>query len=445
MTEKQFTVLPVKKIFFRLAVPNICSMVFSSIYMMSDGIFVGRFIGEHALAAVNLVMPVAMIIFALSNMIAVGSSVKVATVLGEGDNEKARHLFSASVIMIIGIGFAFSILGLLFAKPLIFSMIKDTMLAEMAYSYVRVFTVSFPFIMPLFAMDNFLRVCGKAKYSMWVNIIVSLLNIALDWLFIARLGLGVEFSALSSVMSMLLGALFSFAPFFTRKITLHFAKPKISLSEAIGIVYNGASEFFSSVAGSFIATVVNVFLLNLGGAIAVASHGIVMYIDTLLIGILYGILDSVQPAISYNLGAKEIKRTFSFFKISCISTSAFSVICMMAILIFPQALAGIFSKGNNAEIINMTVAALLLFAPSYLFTWFNMVTSAFLTAMDKPRESMIIMTFRAIVFPLICLFVLTSFMGVYGVFLSTTVSGALTSIVALVIWIKSSKLLKALS
>ncbi|MEG2677632.1 MAG: MATE family efflux transporter, partial [Oscillospiraceae bacterium] len=150
-------------------------------------------------------------------------------------------------------------------------------------------------------------------------------------------------------------------------------------------------------------------------------------------------------AISYNLGAKEIKRTFSFFKISCISTSAFSVICMMAILIFPQALAGIFSKGNNAEIINMTVAALLLFAPSYLFTWFNMVTSAFLTAMDKPRESMIIMTFRAIVFPLICLFVLTSFMGVYGVFLSTTVSGALTSIVALVIWIKSSKLLKALS
>ncbi|MEG2677727.1 MAG: MATE family efflux transporter, partial [Oscillospiraceae bacterium] len=283
MTEKQFTVLPVKKIFFRLAVPNICSMVFSSIYMMSDGIFVGRFIGEHALAAVNLVMPVAMIIFALSNMIAVGSSVKVATVLGEGDNEKARHLFSASVIMIIGIGFAFSILGLLFAKPLIFSMIKDTMLAEMAYSYVRVFTVSFPFIMPLFAMDNFLRVCGKAKYSMWVNIIVSLLNIALDWLFIARLGLGVEFSALSSVMSMLLGALFSFAPFFTRKITLHFAKPKISLSEAIGIVYNGASEFFSSVAGSFIATVVNVFLLNLGGAIAVASHGIVMYIDTLLI------------------------------------------------------------------------------------------------------------------------------------------------------------------
>ncbi|MEG1779542.1 MAG: MATE family efflux transporter, partial [Oscillospiraceae bacterium] len=336
---------------------------------MADGIFVGRFIGEHALAAVNIIMPVALIIFALSNMIAVGSSVKVATALGGGKTEKAKRLFSASVLMIVGLGFIFLILGLLFAKPIIHTIIKDKILAEMAYSYVKVFIFGFPFVMPLFAMDNFLRVCGKAKYSMWINVIVSILNIALDWLFIAKLGLGIEFSALSTIVSMILGSFFSFAPFFTKKITLHFAKPQISISEAIGIVYNGASEFFSSVAGSFIATVVNVFLLNLGGAIAVASYGIVMYIDTLLVGILYGVLDSVQPAVSYNLGANEIKRTFSFFKISSISTAILSLICMIVILLFPEMLASIFTKENNIEITEMTTAALLLFAPSYLFTW----------------------------------------------------------------------------
>ncbi|MEG2136319.1 MAG: MATE family efflux transporter, partial [Clostridia bacterium] len=314
MRERQFVALPVKKVFFNLAVPSIFSMIFSSIYMMSDGIFVGRFIGEHALAAVNLIMPVMMIVFALSDMIAVGSSVKVSTALGEGKIEKARQLFSASVLMIVGVGAAFSLLGLLFARPIIYAIIQDVALAEMAYNYVRVFTIGLPFIMPLFAMDNFLRVCGKAKYSMWLNIVGSVVNIALDWLFIAHLGWGIESSALASVISMFLGAALSFAPFFTRKITLHFARPKISLSEALGVIYNGGSEFFSSIAGSFIATVVNGVLLNLGGAIAVASHGIVMYIDTLLIGILYGIMDSVQPAISYNLGAKEIKRTFSFFR-----------------------------------------------------------------------------------------------------------------------------------
>ncbi|MEG1011915.1 MAG: MATE family efflux transporter [Ruthenibacterium sp.] len=445
MIEKQFVTLSVRRVFFNLALPNIFSMVFSSIYMMSDGIFVGRFIGDHALAAVNLIMPVAMIVFALSNMLAVGSSVKVSTALGEGKIEKAKHLFSASVLMIIGLGFLFSILGLFFAKPIIFSLIDDVVLAEMAYSYVRVFTLGLPFIMPLFAMDNFLRACGKAKYSMWLNIIVSVLNIALDWLFIALLGWGIEASALSSVISMLLGSFFSFAPFFTKKITLHFAKPQISLSEAIGIIYNGSSEFFSSIAGSFMSTFVNVFLLNLGGALAVASYSIVMYIDTLLIGILYGVLDAVQPAVSYNLGAKETHRIFSFFKISSISTAALSAVCMVGILLFPEALAGIFTKAGNTQTISMTTSALLLYAPSYLFTWFIMVTSAFLTAMDKARESMIIMTFRAVIFPLLCLFALTSFMGVYGVFFTATASGAFTFIVAFVIWKKTAKQLKKIT
>ncbi|MEG1240106.1 MAG: MATE family efflux transporter [Oscillospiraceae bacterium] len=439
MTEKQFTTLPVGRLFAKLAIPNIFSMVFSSIYMMADGIFVGRFIGAHALAAVNLVMPIMMIVFALSDMIAVGSSVKVSTTLGEGDIPKARGLFSASVLMIVGLGFAFSLLGMLFAKPLIFATIKDAILAEQAYRYVQVFIYGLPFIMPLFAMDNFLRVCGKAKYSMWVNIIVSILNIGLDWLFIGVWDLGIEYSAVASVISMFLGAICCFMPFFTKKITLNFAKPAITRKEAAGIVYNGSSEFFSSVAGSFIATVLNGFLLTLGGALAVASYGVVMYIDTLLVGVLYGITDSIQPAISYNLGAGEHRRTFSFFKIAGITTSSLSFLCMGAILLFPTELAGFFTKPGDAAMLQMTVAALVLFAPSYLFTWFNMVTSAFLTAMDKPRQSIIIMIFRALVFPVICLFGLSALIGVYGVFATAAVSGGLTAVVAFIVFRRSAK------
>ena len=443
MTETQFATLPVKRVFFRLTIPSILSMIFSSIYMMADGIFVGRFIGEHALAAVNLVMPIMMILLALSNMIAVGSSVKVSTALGEHHIEKARRLFSASV-MVLGLGVLFSILGLLFLKPLLFSLIQDAVLAEMAYRYARVMAFGFPFIMPLFAMDNFLRVCGKAKYSMYVNILVSVFNIVLDWVFIAKLHLGIEFSAIATVISMVLGSIFSFAPFFTKQMTLHFSRPQLSSMELIGILYNGSSEFFSSIAGSLLATITNGLLLVLGGSVALASYGIVLYIDTLLIGILYGVLDSIQPAVSYNLGAGNIKRTFAFFKISSITTAALSMICMAGILLFPETLARIFAKEQTSDLVQMTVSALLLFAPSYLFTWFNMVTSAFLTAMDQPKESIIIMAFRAIIFPLLCLFVLPSLFGVHGVFLTATISGALSFIVAWIIWNQSAKQLRQL-
>ncbi|MDD3794780.1 MAG: MATE family efflux transporter [Lachnospiraceae bacterium] len=442
MTERQFAALPVKKVFFYLTIPSILSMVFSSIYMMADGIFVGRFIGSQALAAVNLVMPILMIVLALPNMIAVGSSVKVSTALGEGNIEKAKRLFSASVLMVTCTGLVFTLLGILFLKPLIGTVIRDAALAALAYDYARFFVYGLPFIMPLFAMDNFLRVCGRAKYSMCVNVIVSVLNIVLDWVFIVQLHLGIEFSAISTGISMMLGSALSFAPFFTKKMTLHFAKPQISAKEVWGILYNGSSEFFSGIAGSFTATVINGFLLTLGGAAAVAGYGIVMYIDTLLVGVLYGVLDAIQPAVSYNLGAKEIKRTFSFFKISSITTAVVSLGCMVGILAFPDRLARIFAKGSDQEVMNMTIAALILFSPSYLFTWYNMVTSAFLTAMDQPKESMLIMAFRAIIFPLICLVLLTLFMGVYGVFFAATLSGALTFVAAVIIWNKSARHLR---
>ncbi len=177
MIETHFVTLPVKKVFFWLTIPSIMSMLFSSIYMMADGIFVGHFIGSDALAAVNMVMPVIMILFAISNMIAVGSSVKVSTALGENNIEKARSIFSFSVVLVVGVGILFATVGLFLSKPFIYQIIKDASLAEMAVQYIQVFMIGLPFIMPLFAMDNFLRVCGKARYSMWLNIIVSLLNI----------------------------------------------------------------------------------------------------------------------------------------------------------------------------------------------------------------------------------------------------------------------------
>lgn len=437
MIETHFVTLPVKKVFFKLTIPSVMSMFFSSIYMMADGIFVGHFVGSDALAAVNMVMPVIMILFAVSNMIAVGSSVKVSTALGEKNPGKARSMFSFSTALVMGVGVFFAVAGLLFSKPLIHQVIREDQLAEMAIQYSRVLMLGLPFIMPLFAMDNFLRVCGKARYSMWINIIVSVLNIFLDWLMVAKWEWGISASALATVISMMIGSAFSFFPFFSKKIALYFTKPKIKKAELIGMLYNGSSEFLSSIASSVIATLINAVLLYLGGSVAVASYGIVMYIDTLLVGVLYGVVDSIQPAVSYNLGAGKVKRTFSFFKISCVVTAAISVLCMAVILIFPDKLAAVFSEKGNVQVMQMTVAALLLFAPSYLFTWFNMVTSAFLTAMDKPKESMIIMLFRTVLLPVSCLVILTSVMGVYGVFSTITLSSLLTCILAGLIWRKT--------
>ncbi len=116
-----------------------------------------------------------------------------------------------------------------------------------------------------------------------------------------------------------------------------------------------------------------------------------------------------------------------------------SLVCMGLLIAFPDFWVGIFTSEDDIFVRESSKLALLLFAPSYLFTWFIMTSSAFLTSFDKPKESVFITLSRAIIFPLLSLIIMTSIIGVNGVYITPTISGALTFIIAMVIWKKATK------
>ena len=131
MNQEQFGTMEPKKLFLKLAIPSLISMLFSSLYMMADGIFVGKIIGSKALAAINLVFPIIMIVFAVGDMIAAGASVKIGIKLGEKKEEEASNIFSIALLLMFIIDSIFMILSLVFAKDIIFILIKDKELAEL--------------------------------------------------------------------------------------------------------------------------------------------------------------------------------------------------------------------------------------------------------------------------------------------------------------------------
>ncbi|MEG1594031.1 MAG: MATE family efflux transporter, partial [Oscillibacter sp.] len=98
-----FETLAPTKLFFRCAIPNMVAMAVTALYVVADGIFVGLFVGQDALAAVNLVMPLVMISFALSDMIAVGSSVQIAIRLGQKQDREASSIFAFCSALIVAI------------------------------------------------------------------------------------------------------------------------------------------------------------------------------------------------------------------------------------------------------------------------------------------------------------------------------------------------------
>ena len=439
MNQEQFGTMEPKKLFVKLAIPSLISMLFSSLYMMADGIFVGKIIGSKALAAINLVFPIIMILFAVGDMIASGASVKIGIKLGEKNEKEASEIFSVALLFIFILNIIFAIIGLIFTKDIIFILIKDKELANLAYKFAYVFILFLPIIAPFFAIDNYLRICGKANMSMWINIGVSVLNIILDAIFIGYLKLGIEYAALASSLSMSIGTLILIYPFITKKVALKFTKPKIKIKEMLGIIYNGSSQFFSNISGSIMAIIMNSFLLYYGGAVGVAAYSIVMYIESLIVPMLFGMIDAVQPVFSYNYGAKNNKRIMTFFKITCTVAFSISILTMIIIFVFPDFLVRMFSSESDIAVIDMAKKALLLYAPSYLFTWFIMTVSGVLTGLEKATESIVLMSAESIILPLFSTLVLTQLIGVYGIFITPTISGAVSIVVSIILWRKCIK------
>ena len=434
MNQELFGITPPKQLFVKLAIPSLVSMLFSSIYMISDGMFVGKVIGSKALAAINLVFPIIMIVFAVGDMIAAGASVKIGIKLGEKKEEEARNIFSIAVLLSLIINIIFMILSLIFVKDIIFILIKDKELATLSYRFAYVFILTLPIVAPFFVLDNYIRLCGKANMSMWINIVVSIVNIILDAILIGYFKLGIEYAALSSALSMSIGTLIFLYPFIMKKVTLRFTKPKVDVKEILYIVYNGSSEFFSNTSNSIISIITNGFLLYYGGPVGVAVYSIVIYIDALISPLLFGLIGSIQVVISYNYGAKNYKRITEFFKITCIVGFTISIVTMIIMFMFPEFLVGLFSSKSDVDIIHMGKIALLLSAPSYLFKWFTMTVGSFLTGIEKATESIIVMLVESVILPLILIVVLAKVIGVYGIFLVPSIGGFISIVIAFILW-----------
>ena len=408
------------------------SMAVTSLYVVADGIFVGRCIGQGALAAVNLVMPVLMMSFALADMIAVGSSVQISIHLGEKKQMEASRIFSFCTLMIIGISFVVGLAGFFLAEPIIRLMGADADVTAQAASYLRVYAVFAPLIMIFFAVDNFLRICGRVRYSMVLNIVTSLVNIALDYLFLAVFRWPVGAAALASCIGMALGTFFGFLPFFTKRLPLRFVKGTLKLSLVGNILANGSSEFFSNIASSALMVVLNAVLLHLAGSTAVAAFSIVMYVDSIVSSLIFGLADSIQPAISFNYGAGNRRRMFLLEKGVLIVSAGVSLLAMALMYLFGGDIIPLFVKDGDPQLLTMSLRAMELFAISYLVVWVGTAISSFLTALNRPGFSLALAFSRTLVFPLICLAALPGLLGLDGVWITPAISGALTMLLALV-------------
>lgn len=439
MEERDFGTVPILKLFYKCTVPAMVGMAFSTIYYIIDGIFVGHFIGHTALAAVNLVMPLLMIITALAEMVATGSAVRISILLGQDNKEEANHVFSVSLALITAISALFGLLGFALAKPLIMLMGPDSTTAEYAIGYFRVFSIFMPICSVYFSTDNYLRVCGKMRLSMTINIVCSILNLLLDVLLIVVLKKGLLAAAFASCISMSVGAIWSLIPFLRKKLPLRFTKGMIALRQVLAIMFNGSSEFFVCIAGSLFAIIANVVLLRLGGATAVAAATIVEYVENLIGMLVYSMSDALQPALSYCFGAGLLQRMRKIQRSVMIAAASLSVLTMVFLLTGGQYLLPLFVQDGDTALYDLSLRAMRMYAASYLVCWIPSTLASYMTAVEKPRHSIAIALTSTLIYPLIFLAILVPLWGLDGVWLLYVVSGIFSAITSIII-VKRAKI-----
>ncbi len=444
MDSEIFEKLPPTKLFFRCAVPSMITMAFGALYQIADGLFVGRFIGEDALAAVNVIMPIIMIVFAFSNMIATGASVRISVLLGEKRREDASRMFSFSIGFIFLISLLVGVVGFAFAESFVRFLAPGATEAAIEYgiTYTKVYAAFSPFLLVYFATDNYLRVCGKEKLSMWISIATQLLNIALDVILIALLGQGIWAAAFTSCVSMMLGSLVTIFVFSGKRLDLYYVRGMISSRDFGKILANGSSEFFTSISMSVLSVVYNFFLLWYGGTTALAAFSVIMYVDSFIGMLVFGMCDSLQPAISYCYGAGLIDKTKAILKCIVIGAVALSVASLLFMMFIGPYVAPLFIKPTDTELLAVSLVGMKLFSLSYVTGWVDMCFSSFFTALERPVRSLITSLFATLVFPTISLAILAPVMKLNGIWLTPLVSSFMSAIFTVILALTIKKMKK---
>ena len=292
--------------FWRYALPSMFSQLLNSCFIIVDGLFIGRNLGDAGLAAINVAWPIVALIQAVSLAVGIGGAVRLATALGKGDEAEALTA-RGSTVTLLAVCAAVLGVGLGLTYPYILPAIgANEELYPLAAAYIRV--VCLLAVCQVFATGllPLMRSAGRTLGAMTVTVGGLLGNIFLDWLFIQRFQWGLPGAALATGLSQGACALAALPLLLAHKgwpLRLgQFAPCKRMIK---GILHYAVSPFGLSISTSAILLITNLRALRYGGTQGVAVYAVLSYVLGSIIPLISGVGDGLQPLVSYARGARD--------------------------------------------------------------------------------------------------------------------------------------------
>ncbi len=415
---------------FRFTLPSIIMMIVTSIYSTVDGLFVSNVVGQNALAAVNIVYPLTMIIGAFGFMLGTGGGAEVARVMGAGEPEKARQYFTTLILTIIALGVALSSLCVIFMEPLALLFGADEALLDDCVIYGVIMTAGAPVFMLQTSFQSFLVCAERPKMGLWLSVGSGVTNMALDYLFIAVWGWGVAGAAAATVAGYLVGGIIPFVYFLLpNKSPLRLVRTRLWPRMLLKSCANGSSELMSNVSGSLVTALYNRILMATAGAVGVAAYTVMMYLQFVFAAVFIGFSMGTASIFSYHYGAGNTVELKSLFR-KCMTVTALCSLGMVSIAqLLARPLSAVF-VGYDPQLLEVTVAGMRIFCLSFLMGGFSVFCSGFFTALGDGLASAAISFSRTLLFQVGSILILPRLLGLDGIWWATPTAEALAALVA---------------
>ena len=400
------------------ALPTIFSSIFANLYTTVDGIFVARWVDTNALSAINITIPMVYLASALGMMFGTGGNALVAKKLGEGRAEEARQDFS----LLMAVAFAFSVvlsaLCFVFLDPLCRLLGSDAALLPYCRAYMIPVLLSIPFaVFGMVFQLSFITV-GRAGLGAGLSVVGGVLNIVLDWLFMAVFHWGLMGAAIATSIGYAFPSLVGTVWFCTnRKQALYVVRPKWRVKTILQSCANGSSEMVGVLAFSIVTVLFNRILIQLAGSDGVASLTIIWYAQGLFGGLFRGYINGIASVVSYNLGRGDRQRLSRLFRISVWVLGIASTVVTAASYLFGGAVVSVFAKGND-NVAAIALHGFSIAAASFPMMAYNIFSSGWFTALNDGKTAAILSFCRTIIFMVLPVLVLPGLLGLDGVWLS---------------------------
>ena len=430
----------------KFAVPTIAMTVFMSFYTMVDGLFVSNLIGTNALSAINLTAPVIQLVTAISTMLATGGSAVIMKKMGEQKTDEAKEDFTFLILVNVIVGIVMCVVGYLAMDHIFAGMNLSADVEGYCVEYLSRYLV---FTVPILLMNNFtlyMIASEKANLSLICSVMGGVLNMVLDYVFIAGFDMGISGAAIATGLGYSVTAVVGLFVFIRKNSLLHFKKPVFRFKVLASAAANGCSEMATALVTGIITMMFNGTMLHYVGEDGVAAVTIIMYVLMFASSLYTGYSYGVAPMVSFYYGERSLnegniqthEKLKKLVALSMKVIAVISVVTVAASFMLTRPLVSVFARPDN-PVYELAVTGNRICTVALFFIGFNIFASGMFTALSNGIVSAVLAFSRSFVFMLITMIVLPLLLGVNGIWLATPAAELMALMLSAFMFLKYKK------